>query len=111
MRFYAVFAHSHPFTLSAHTTPHIPPISLPSTTYLPPSHSQQFYIFLRPHNPYPALGLPLRANRIPAPFSPLSQQINIVLFYDSNVTLLPQNTLFPLNSIQNHRIIVQFQAI
>lgn len=61
--------------------------------------------------PYPAIGLPLRANRIPAPFSALSRSINIVLFYDSNVTLLPQNAIFLLNFIQKHRIIVQFQAI
>ena len=90
---------------------HSRPILLPSTTYLPPSHSQQFSISLRLPHPYPALGLPLRANRIPAPFFPLSQCINIVLFYDNNVTLFPQNVLFPLNSIQKHRIIVQFQAI
>lgn len=63
-----------------------------------------------PH-PYPAIGLPLRANRIPAPFFALSRHLNIVLFCDNNVTLLPQNALFSLDFIQKHRIIVQFQAI
>lgn len=101
------FAHSHLFTLSAHT----PPISLPSTTYLPPSHSQQFSIPLHPSPPYPAIGLPLRANRIPVLFSALSQHINIVLFNANIVILLPQNALFPLNFIQKHRIIVQFREI
>lgn len=110
-RFYAVFSHSHPFTLSAHTTPHTPPIPHHTTTYLPPSHSQQFSIPLRLPYPYPAIGLPLRANRIPAPFSALSRHLNIVLFCDNNVTLLPQNALFSLDFIQKHRIIVQFQAI
>lgn len=90
---------------------HSRPIPLPSTTYLPPSHSQQFSIPLRLPYPYPAIGLPLRANRIPAPFSALSRHLNIVLFCDNNVTLLPQNALFSLDFIQKHRIIVQFQAI
>lgn len=62
-------------------------------------------------HPYPTLGPPLRANRIPAPFSALSRHLNIVLFYGRNVTLLPQNALFSFNFIQKHRIIVQFQAI
>ena len=87
------------------------PYSYHSTTYLPPSHSQQFSISLRLPYPYPAIGLLLRANRIPAPFSALSRSFNIVLFYCNNVTLLLQNALFSLNFTQKHRIIVQFQAI
>lgn len=92
-----------------HTNPH--PIPRQSTTHLPPSHSQQFSISLRLPNPYPTLGPPIRANPIPAPFSPLSQRINIVLFYYNNVILLLQNALFPLDFVQKRRIIVQFQAI
>jgi hypothetical protein len=87
---------------------HTPPIPHQSNTYLPPLLSQQFSIHLALPHPYPAIGLPLRANRIPALFSTLSQRINIVLFYCINVTLLPQNALFSLNFIQKHRIIVQF---
>ena len=92
-----------------HTNP--PPIPRQSTTNIPPSHSQQFSISLRLPNPYPTLGLPNRADRIPAPFSAFSRGINIVLFYYNNVILLLQNALFPFNSIQKRRIIVQFQAI
>lgn len=101
-----IHSHSRPIPRSIpHSFPTTPPptfhhyICNNSPSALPSSH------------PYPILGLPLRANRIPAPFSALSQHINIVLFYYSNVTLLPQNALFSLNSIQKHRIIVQFQAI
>lgn len=90
---------------------HTPPIPHQSNTYLPPLLSQQFSIHLALPHPYPPLGLPLRANPIPAPFFTLSRHINIVLFYYSNVTLLPQNALFSLNFTQKHRIIVQFQAI
>lgn len=103
-RFYAVFAHSHPFTLSA-PTPTIPP-----PTFRPHIRNNSPSPLRLPHS-YPILGLPLRANRIPAPFSALSQHLNIVLFYGKNVTILPQNALFSLNFIQKHRIIVQFQAI
>ena len=91
-----------------HTNP--PPIPRQSTTNIPPSHSQQFSISLRLPNPYPTLGLPNRADRIPAPFSPLSQHINIVLFFDNNVTLFQQNALFPLDFVQKRRIIVKFKA-
>lgn len=101
-----IHSHSRPIPRSiSHSFPTTPPptfhhyICNNSPSALPSSH------------PYPILGLPLRANRIPTPFSALSQHINIVLFYYSNVTLLPQNALFSLNSIQKHRIIVQFQAI
>ena len=97
---------------SIHTLgPYSAPIPHHTTTYIPPSHSQQFSISLRLPHPYPALGLPHRANRIPAPFSAFSRGINIVLFYYNNVILLLQNALFPFNSIQKCRIIVQFQAI
>lgn len=91
-----------------HTNP--PPILHQSTTHLPPSHSQQFSISLRLPHYYPAIGLPHRADRIPAPFSAISQRINIVLFYYNNVTLLPQNALFSFNFAQKHRIIAQFKA-
>ena len=97
---------------SIHTLgPYSAPIPHHTTTYIPPSHSQQFSISLRLPHPYPALGLPHRANRIPAPFSALSRHLNIVLFYDNNVTLFYQNALFPLDFVQKRRIIVQFQAI
>lgn len=97
---------------SIHTLgPYSAPIPHHTTTYIPPSHSQQFSISLRLPHHYPAIGPPLRANRIPAPFSAFSRGINIVLFYYNNVILLLQNALFSLDFVQKRRIIVQFQAI
>lgn len=104
-----------PTVIHSHSRPIPRPISSPFPTTPPPTFHH--YICnnspsaLPSSHPYPTLGLPLRANRIPAPFSALSQYLNIVLFYDVNVTLLPQNALFSLNFTQKHRIIVQFQAI
>ena len=99
-----IHSHSRPIPRSIpHSFPTTPPptfhhyICNNSPSALPSSH------------PYPILGLPLRANRIPAPFSALSQHINIVLFYYSNVTLLPQNALFSLNSIQNIELSFNFK--
>lgn len=89
---------------------HSRPILRPFSTSPPPTFHHHirnnFPSPLPSSHPYPALGLLPRANRIPAPFSALLQHINIVLFYGNNVTLLLQNTLFPLNFIQKHRIIV-----
>ena len=102
------------------STPFLPTVihshSRPIQRPYPTSPTPTFHHYIRNNfpstlpsfHPYPALGSPLRANRIPAPFSALSRYINNVLFNAYNVTLLPQNSLFLLNFIQKHRIIVQF---